>query len=182
MIEKNDEGYILHLFLKERNISMTVKSFSTHGYNSIGVGCIVTKIENGTNHYLVGQKRGRTVVWCMPGGHVEPGESFIEAGIRESREECGLTEFNDVKLLALFHTTNSLGSVAISILMKMTYTGTKAPSLTEPNKFLQWKWLSEDMLLTLLDDEKIWLSIAKSSLKYYFYQQIEPNVEIHRFK
>ena len=28
---------------------------------------------------------------CFPGGHVEPGESFVESVIREIREETGLT-------------------------------------------------------------------------------------------
>lgn len=28
--------------------------------------------------------------WCFPKGHVEPGESLLEAARREVREECGL--------------------------------------------------------------------------------------------
>lgn len=33
---------------------------------------------------------------CFPGGHVEPGESFVESVIREVREETGLTIENPV--------------------------------------------------------------------------------------
>jgi 8-oxo-dGTP diphosphatase len=54
-----------------------------------------------TNLCMVYDGEGRILVqdrvdpsWpglCFPGGHVEPGESFVESVIREVREETGLT-------------------------------------------------------------------------------------------
>ena len=59
-----------------------------------------------TNLCMVYDQNGRILVedridpdWpglCFPGGHVEPGESFVEAVIREVYEETGLTVENPI--------------------------------------------------------------------------------------
>ena len=44
----------------------------------------------------------------FPGGHVEPGESFVESAVREVREETGL-EISDVRLCGVKQWTHENG-------------------------------------------------------------------------
>ena len=52
----------------------------------------LTMVTDGRGNVLVQDRRDRS--WpgiTFPGGHVEPGESFVKAAIREVYEETGLT-------------------------------------------------------------------------------------------
>ncbi len=60
---------------------------------TLGV-CVVINDEQGKNVLI---KRNDLPVWDLPGGHVEEGESLIEAAIREVKEETGL----DVRITRL---------------------------------------------------------------------------------
>ncbi len=63
------------------------------------VGCGVL-IENDKGQVLL-QKRSDTGQWCVPGGALEPGETYIEAATRELKEEVGIT-VSDLKLFGLY--------------------------------------------------------------------------------
>ena len=52
---------------------------------SIGVNIAILK----ANEILL-IKREDFEVWCLPGGGLDPGESFAKAAIREAQEETGL--------------------------------------------------------------------------------------------
>lgn len=49
---------------------------------------------------LVASQRGTS--WSLPKGHVDPGESFLDAAIREIREETGVTDLHLVKELGSY--------------------------------------------------------------------------------
>lgn len=52
------------------------------------VACL---LEDSGSILLQNRKKEDWHGWALPGGHVEPGESFVDAVIREMREETGLT-------------------------------------------------------------------------------------------
>lgn len=60
------------------------------------VGCSGTIFDQERRKILL-TRRADNGRWCLPGGHVEPGETVAEACIREMREETGL----DVRIVRL---------------------------------------------------------------------------------
>lgn len=63
------------------------------------VGCGVL-VENDKGQVLL-QKRSDNGQWCVPGGGLEPIETFEEAAKRELREEVGI-EVSDLELFGIY--------------------------------------------------------------------------------
>lgn len=53
-------------------------------------GGVVFRLENGEPWILIVRARKNPTAWIFPKGHVEPGESAVQAALREVREEAGV--------------------------------------------------------------------------------------------
>jgi ADP-ribose pyrophosphatase YjhB (NUDIX family) len=107
---------------------------------AIGIGII---IENQHKQVLIGKRKGsHAPYFSIPGGHLELGESFEQAAIREVAEETGLHIQNPEVIgvtnnLATFKAEN-YHSVSIILVVK-DVSGTA--KLLEPHKCEGWFWV-----------------------------------------
>ena len=75
--------------------------------------------------------------WTMPGGNIESGETFEEAGIREAKEETGI----DVRNLEVICVQTDMNEHAhyISVgLVAREFEGVPRPM--EPEQIMAWRW------------------------------------------
>lgn len=89
--------------------------------------------------------------WCPPGGHMEFGESNVEAAIREAKEETGMQIEPSTVVLAgvtndFFKETNK-HYITLNL---VTHSCKGMPKVMEPDKCEKWCWFDFDKLPTNL--------------------------------
>ncbi|MFD5326752.1 NUDIX hydrolase [Streptomyces sp. NPDC127092] len=111
----------------------------------VGVGALLLRADGAV---LIGHriKRGEEPSWCLPGGSVEPGETFEEAAVRETAEECGLDEVTDARVFTVaLHTGSGRTHVTAGVLARVD-TPDAVPTTPEPEVFDRWVWASPEEL------------------------------------
>lgn len=109
----------------------------------IGVGALVLNPEG---EILIGHrvKDGETPSWCLPGGHVEAGESFEEAALREVAEETGLRPVLGVRPFAIVLDSERGGPRVTAGVS--AHTGEAGEPVPEAGAFDEWRWAPLDRL------------------------------------
>lgn len=83
-------------------------------------------------------------VWHVPAGHLEAGESVVQALIREAREEVGVAVApEDVEFAHIMHNASGGGRAAFFFIVR-EWGGT--PENREPEKCSEVAWFSPDAL------------------------------------
>ncbi len=83
--------------------------------------------------------------WTFPGGSLELGETFEEAGIRETKEECGLV-LKNIRVLALNQDMDAGAHFVTIGLFCDEFEG--EPKVLESDTITKWEWFDLNNLPT----------------------------------
>jgi 8-oxo-dGTP diphosphatase len=105
----------------------------------VGVGVFVKRNEK----ILVGKRKGShgAGTWALPGGHLEPGESFETCCKREVLEETGLIINNITPVVFTNDVFHQEGFHYITLFFKGEYESGEA-IVAEPRQCEEWRWVS----------------------------------------
>ncbi|MET7285430.1 NUDIX domain-containing protein [Streptomyces sp. NPDC005573] len=115
----------------------------------VGVGALLFAPDG---RILIGHriKRGEPPTWCLPGGHVEPGETFVQAALREVEEETGIAAGRvcEPRAFAVALRTDvphvAVTACVVARVRPQGPDGTVEAVVTEPDVFGEWRWVGPE--------------------------------------
>lgn len=99
------------------------------------------------HRFLLTQERKYGSTWSLPGGRVEPGETLIDACLREVVEETGVPVRLD-GVLRIEHTPSATGA-RVRVVFLATPRDDTTPKTIADEESLQARWLTLDELAAL---------------------------------
>ena len=125
---------------------------------------VVCLLEDGGRVLLQNRKKEDWHGWALPGGHVEPGESFVDAAIREMQEETGLTMQSPAYRGIVDFTCEPWPAERMHLYTCTDFTGT----LTDCNEgTLEWVPKPEVENLPIWQGDKIFLRLLAEGAPFF---------------
>ena len=112
----------------------------------VGVGLYIF---NAQHQLLLGLRKSKhgEGTWCPPGGHLEYGESFEQAAVRETKEETGIlideTQTTIAGVTNDFFAESGKHYITIHLIVKNIES---KPQVCEPEKCAEWQWFPLEKL------------------------------------
>lgn len=126
------------------NIAPNAREYDTHRHKLTGD---VHLLLNADGRTLFGRRQNTGFedgAWHVPAGHLEAGESVVQALIREAKEEVGVTVApGDVRFTHIMHSSSSGGRAAFFFAVRQ-WEG--EAENREPEKCSELAWFSLDAL------------------------------------
>ncbi len=115
-------------------------------------------VTNKKGEFLVMFRRG---VWDLPKGHVDKGESYKEAALREVEEECGIKGMKITEeLSATYHTyiEKDKHKLKKTVWFRMQYDGDETPTPETKEGISEVKWVKPEELAEI--KKNTWASLV----------------------
>ena len=128
------------ILVKHSDVEPLFKAFSELFKVREAAGGVV---QNPDNQFLVFRRHN---IWDLPKGHVESGESYENAALREVSEECGITGLTiEHFLFRTFHhyILNNEDILKVTFWYKMRYNGSELPTPQTEESITEIQWASK---------------------------------------
>ena len=133
---------------------------------------VLCLIENGDKLLLQNRVKNDWRGYTLPGGHVELGESFVDACIREVKEETNL-DIKNPKLVGVKQFPGEAGRYIVFLFKTTEFSGNLISS--DEGK-IEWKEYSELSNLKTVDDLEDLLKVMNSDTLNEFQYVIKDNI------
>ncbi|MFZ6036191.1 MAG: nucleotide triphosphate diphosphatase NUDT15 [Patescibacteria group bacterium] len=111
----------------------------------VGLGVIIVNAEG---NILVGKRIGsHAPYYSIPGGHLDMGETFEQAAIREVREETGM-DISQPRVIAITNNLETYRESGLHYISVVLQAGSHRgePVIREPEKCSEWRWVDPRQL------------------------------------